>query len=481
MKQIIGQNEALFPLISGLLDNTDYLFWVYDQNDKLVFANRIFLETCNITEDCIGQPLQVFTKKEETKSLILSRLYELRTESKSKIFFDKVVVSNSIKIYESNWFLLEKNNQRYVAGYSIDITAKRKQSQEIRKLASRLSYVSLLSSDMLWEWDADKNHLHLNERAQELSGYYKEVKYGGLAFWLLSVIHSKDRREVLRAFVKCINRNDAILDLSYRITTRQGVIKSVCDKIHIVYQQGKPVRLIGAIKDYTQKISLEKMANTHKEELQKAVSSASVHAQEEERDRLSKELHDNVNQLMLSSKMYISIAKNQPANANEMLDKAIEYQLQALEESRKLSRQMSNSIIEQGGFAQTVDEIFNNLKLNGINVSLMLNSPLLKNLSSKELLMLTRIIQEQTSNIIKYAEAKMVTMSVSVREERVFLSIKDDGKGFDPTKISGGIGFTNMKSRVAALGGVLNIEASPGEGCMVLVAFDTTPAKQFAA
>lgn len=474
-------SEALFPLISRLLDNTDYLFWVYDEENRLVFANNKFFQTCNIDKKSVGLNFHAFTFNKELLLLINNRLSAVRSTNRTLNFTDKAEIGKTVRFYESNWFPLEAGGRRYVAGYSIDVTAKRRQGLEIKKLASRLSYIHLSASEALWEWEAEKNHLHINEKLTTLCGYYKEVKYGGFRFWLSAVVHTGDRQKIKKAFRYAVKKQEHILELEYRVQTKDGAVKNVFDRIHIIYKYGKPVRLIGAIMDNTEKKQLENAAINHKAEIEKAIVAAHVHAQEEERDRISKELHDNVNQLILSSKMYISIARNQPDNASAMLDKAVEYQLMALEESRKLSKQMSTAVIQHTGFVNTVDGIFSNLQANGINVSVTLSSPLIQNLSGNQLLMLIRIIQEQTSNILKYAEAKMVTMAVTAKESQVLLAIKDDGKGFDPDAVSGGIGFTNIKSRVSALGGQMNIYAAPGKGCQMVVAFNSDHHHQCAA
>ena len=82
------------------------------------------------------------------------------------------------------------------------------------------------------------------------------------------------------------------------------------------------------------------------EELQKRkqLNHASIEAQEQERNNISKELHDNVNQILMSAKLFMDAAQKNPGQSKEMLDKAIEYQMLALEEIRKLSKTLSTSL-----------------------------------------------------------------------------------------------------------------------------------------
>jgi signal transduction histidine kinase len=84
-------------------------------------------------------------------------------------------------------------------------------------------------------------------------------------------------------------------------------------------------------------------------------------------------------------------------------------------------------------------------------------------------LMLYRIIQEQTNNILRYAEAGYVRIAIEKDAEWLTLLIQDNGKGFDMNKQSKGIGLLNILNRAETLGGTLTIDAKPMGGCRLLV------------
>jgi signal transduction histidine kinase len=88
--------------------------------------------------------------------------------------------------------------------------------------------------------------------------------------------------------------------------------------------------------------------------------------------------------------------------------------------------------------------------------------------------MIFRILQEQTNNIIKYADAKNVTVSLKEKNNTIYLSVKDDGKGFDASVQSKGIGFINIYNRVDAFGGEMELISSPGNGCSLEISFPLT-------
>src|SRR5436190_4518896 len=84
-------------------------------------------------------------------------------------------------------------------------------------------------------------------------------------------------------------------------------------------------------------------------------------------------------------------------------------------------------------------------------------------------LTLYRILQEQFNNILKYARASSVFISVRHSRDNIQLSIKDDGKGFNLSSKKNGIGFENIKRRVQVLDGQVKIFSAPGDGCEVSV------------
>ena len=84
---------------------------------------------------------------------------------------------------------------------------------------------------------------------------------------------------------------------------------------------------MGAIRDLTEKKKLEQQLLQEQEQKHKAVSQAGIAAQEAERSNISRELHDNVNQLLMSAKLFMNSAKTDPGKADEHIEKAMTYQI----------------------------------------------------------------------------------------------------------------------------------------------------------
>jgi PAS domain S-box-containing protein len=358
-----------------------------------------------------------------------------------------------------------------VVSYS-DITDSINIEKELKKSNDRFYYVSKITSDAIWDIDLETNQIYRSEAFCRLSGYTPDEINAGLDWWFTKV-HPDDRARVKNKVNEYLSKGAERWDDEYWFECADGSYKFLLDSGLILYRHGKPLRILGAIRDLTEKKKLEKQLLDEQAQGHKAIAQASIAAQEEEKSKISKELHDNVNQILMSAKLYMDTAKRTPEDADELLDKAIEYQLLALYEIRKLSKAISTVHVKTTGLKESVSDIVYNMKkLKNLDVAFRYDNEIDESLSDEEKLMLFRVIQEQTSNIIKYAEARSVEIDVHKKNGHIALLIKDDGIGFDPaTRKAKGIGFINITSRADAYNGKVNIISSPGNGCSLELIF----------
>jgi two-component system, NarL family, sensor kinase len=89
-----------------------------------------------------------------------------------------------------------------------------------------------------------------------------------------------------------------------------------------------------------------------------------------------------------------------------------------------------------------------------------------------------RIIQEQVNNVIKYAGAQSLLITICLTSNSIITTINDDGSGFDKQQSTKGIGLKNMENRVDLVNGKMVIETAPGEGCRIQVEIPVVEASQ---
>ena len=159
------------------------------------------------------------------------------------------------------------------------------------------------------------------------------------------------------------------------------------------------------MQDMSERKKLEAQLLNEQVQKQKMVNQAIIQAQEKERNRISGELHDNVNQLLMSAKLHICVAKTRAEGETELLNKANQYLLMAVEEIRALSKTLNSAVITSVGLQKSIDEIAASMLLiKNIRLFSYLSENTVSKLTPDQEMMVYRIIQEQSNNIIKYAE-----------------------------------------------------------------------------
>jgi PAS domain S-box-containing protein len=231
--------------------------------------------------------------------------------------------------------------------------------------------------------------------------------------------------------------------------------------------------LMMAVSDITEKIVLEQKLEEERIKKQLELTDAVITAEENERHAISLELHDNVNQLLATSRIYLGIAKNADlAKKNQLIDKTDKLIDLASNETRNLSHSLISPFLEQYGLVEAVDYLVETI-LNGSTVIIHKDMKEVDGNGIPEKLKLSiyRIMQEQLINILKYARASNIYINLGRENDRLILSIKDDGTGFDTSAKSSGIGLLNIRTRASLFKGSMNIISSSGNGCELIVSF----------
>ncbi len=207
---------------------------------------------------------------------------------------------------------------------------------------------------------------------------------------------------------------------------------------------------------------------------QKEITEAVIRVQEKERYEISKELHDNVNQQLTVAMMYIATAMKGGDNHQELLKQSSGFIFTAIEEIRKLSKALVTPLIKDFGLAKAIDGLVEDILVaNEMNIEFFAQSFYEEDINYEFKLNIFRIVQEQMNNIIKHANAANVIIEL-YRDEKIRLSVKDDGIGFDLAEKRKGIGLNNIISRTELYNGSIALQATPGDGCRLHIDFPAT-------
>ncbi|MCF6189739.1 MAG: cache domain-containing protein [Cocleimonas sp.] len=233
------------------------------------------------------------------------------------------------------------------------------------------------------------------------------------------------------------------------------------------------IALIGFIVNLSEgKLANQKMRDlTHK----------TVNFQEDERKRVSRELHDGINQLLVSIRYKLDNAKSKilkqspQDEISHVIDDADEILSTSIQEVRRISRDLRPTLLDDLGLSAAIDSLSSDFsKRNNIEVTTE-NNCQKQRLPQEVETAFYRIIQEALTNIEKHARnANHVILKIDKMRKRVTLSISNDGLGFDKTTLDQtnpdrGLGLRNMIDRAELLEGHMTVNSAPEKGTTVIV------------
>ena len=196
---------------------------------------------------------------------------------------------------------------------------------------------------------------------------------------------------------------------------------------------------------------------------------AVIEAEEKERARIARELHDGLGQMLSTARLNVSgLNNNSSADDKALVISALKIIDDSCEEVRNIAHNMMPGALIQMGLIPALEDLFDHINASK-NLQVHFTAEVTDAIGITKEISIYRIIQEMLNNIIKHAKAKNAHISMLQKGSHLHLQIKDDGLGFDPLKIkdSAGIGWKNIYSRVTMLNGTIEIDTAEGKGLVV--------------
>ena len=218
-------------------------------------------------------------------------------------------------------------------------------------------------------------------------------------------------------------------------------------------------------------IAHDKLAITH-EQLRHYALRIEDQATLQERNRIAREIHDGLGHTLAAQTIQLNNAllfwKSEDEKALEFLKQAKQLGSEALLEIRKSVSVLRSNPLQGLSLESAIDKLLQDFqRMTAIEVSNSIRLPVM--LSQELNTTLYRIVQESLTNIHKHADATMVTVGLQQHAGQIYLSIADNGKGFDPAQNTTGFGLQGMRERVAAAGGQFAIYSKSENGCRISV------------
>ncbi|GGB24447.1 PAS domain S-box protein [Puia dinghuensis] len=324
----------------------------------------------------------------------------------------------------------------------------------------------------MWVFDARSfRFLEANEAAVQHYGYTQEEFFSRT---LADIQLNGDAQHLLEEVEAVRHSREGIKKGILQHRKKNGELIFVDIAWHSISYKDQLAVLVLA-NDVTERIQLENELNEQRVTRQKQITEAVILAQEKERTEIGKELHDNVNQILGASNLYINTAMTDDEMRQELLERSTALVSKAINEIRKISKSLITPGLREIGLIESIEDVIDDMKFAKEDLAIELD---LQNISEEQIedrrkLTVFRIIQEQLNNIVKHARATRVLIRLSMEGDNIVVTVADNGVGFDVSRHRKGVGITNIISRTELFNGKVEIQSQPGEGCTLSVSLPT--------
>lgn len=320
-------------------------------------------------------------------------------------------------------------------------------------------------SDAVIFTDMDLRILYINKKAEQVFSLRSKEVAGSLFRDVIQYEYITDSRE-------------EALQLLHQTGNWQGKVVFIRKDNQPVYllatvtfardENNKAVGLIATLKDITtEEVTIESVRQ-YRLQQQKEINRIMIKTQENERNELGRELHDNINQILAAVKLQLEYSLENYEDEKCTVERCKSNIEEVIREIRNLSHRLILPRFAETSLAAEIQKTIDNiqqqqpviLQLQNLNESLLPDN-------IKETIY--RIIQEQLTNIIRHAKASQAVIKLHNTATTIFLCIEDNGIGFNTKQSRYGVGITNILNRVETFNGAVHILSSPGKGCRLEV------------
>jgi PAS domain S-box-containing protein len=361
-------------------------------------------------------------------------------------------------------------------GVSIDIEDRKRVEDELRLAYQRLSYHFENTPLAVIELNKDLFIKRWSKRAEEIFGWKaaealgKNVYDPDFPIIYIEDIPAVDRinEQLMKGIV------DRNLSHNRNYTKNGKVIYSEWYNSVLRDEQGNVITILSLVHDVTERKKTEDTLQQSYEEIRQLTEHLQK-IREEERTIIAREIHDELGQHLTAIKMDAAwIDKKTPEEAIDIKRK-LRNIIGLLDGSnlsiRRILSELRPRILDDNGLFEAIEWLGRQLtETTGIAVKCTMPEKDIK-VSAEIATCIFRVCQEAFTNITRYASAKNVSVSITLIEKNIILTIEDDGIGFDPASIQNkkSFGILGMKERVLSLGGKFELVSSPGRGTKIAV------------
>ena len=318
--------------------------------------------------------------------------------------------------------------------------------------------------------------LGVNEAALHLYGYTRE------AFLALSAddVCVPEEREPFREFLR--RTSGAVIRGTFRHLKKGGGPMDIDAIGHLVMWRGRAARLV-VLNDITERKRTQRELEVSEERL-RALSRRLLGVQEGERGRLARDLHDDVGQALTALKIQLESLARAAGPIAGRVEECVETTRHTLERVRQLSLSLRPLQLDDLGLVAALRSHLDRQASIGALTPHFDAADAPQGVAPEVETACFRVAQEAITNVLRHADARHLWLRVFTAGDRLALSVRDDGRGFDLEAArrrgaaGASLGLVGMEERVALAGGSLELRSAPGQGTVLLATFALQPGRK---
>lgn len=343
-----------------------------------------------------------------------------------------------------------------------DITEHKRSEEALRRKDASLKLALEAASMGTWDWHVPTGEMNWSPETHRIFGDQPCTQKPSLAAFF-ELLHPSDRARVSSTMSDAMEQA-ASYETEFRILGYDKVERWVMGKGKAI-RNGKPLRMLGVFVDFTERHRLE-------EELRE-LSGRLIHAHEQERIRISRELHDDVSQRLSLLSVDLGLLRQQlndlPAKVHERINE-LSVQVQDLgAELHRVSHELHPASLEQLGLEASIRAFCNELS-NTRRLAVQLRvSGVPHPLPEEVSLCIYRVTQEALQNVVRHSKVNTAAVTLTGTKDELHLTVADTGVGFDPSaaRKKPSLGLLSMQERARLVNGQFMIHSNQAQGTRI--------------
>jgi two-component system sensor histidine kinase UhpB len=356
-----------------------------------------------------------------------------------------------------------------------DITRRKRTEETLRRSKDNLDRAQRIAHLGSWDWNVQNSTLTWSDEVYRIFRVDRdfELTHENIE----AMVHPDDRRMNREKVDELLSGADFV-EYGLRIVRPDGTVRHIHQSIQTSCDTpGRVSRVFGIMFDVTERKQAEQVLAEQTDQL-RLLSARLADAQEAERRRMARELHDRVGQNLTALGINLNILRPHLVQAPEDVQSCLDELLALVKETTSRIRNVMADLrppeLDDYGLLAALRWHAEQVRARtGLAIAVE-GEAIAPRLPSRQETALFRIAQEALTNAVKHAEATRVVMTMEASEEAVRLTITDDGVGFDPASLERAgtaphWGLLTMQERAQAVGAHWQVESSPGRGTRVVV------------